>query len=124
MKQDQMSMAASIESRVPFLDHELVEYGVHDAGSASSSAAWTTKAVLREALKDRVPAEILERRKMGFPVPFGRWARERFAACRRARPSLARGPSPAGCSTRAVLERLVAEHEAGPATTPTGCGAC
>jgi asparagine synthase (glutamine-hydrolysing) len=74
MKQDQMSMAASIESRVPFLDHVLVEY------AASLPDEWklsglTTKRVLREAARDLLPRSILERPKMGFPVPFGNWLR-------------------------------------------------
>src|ERR1700720_899539 len=72
MKQDQMSMAASIESRVPFLDHELVEHGGAIADRFKIHGL-TTKAVLREALRSRVPREILRRRKLGFPVPFGRW---------------------------------------------------
>jgi asparagine synthase (glutamine-hydrolysing) len=111
MKQDQMSMAASIESRVPFLDHELVEHVVRTPAQFKIRGL-TTKAILREALRDRVPREILHRRKLGFPVPFGRWARERFAPFirntilgprARARGMLARGP----------LERVIAEHEAG-----------
>src|SRR5216684_862061 len=82
MKQDQMSMAASIESRVPFLDHELVEHVVR-MPSRFKVRGLTTKVVLREALRKRVPREILRRRKLGFPVPFGRWAREGFAAALR-----------------------------------------
>jgi asparagine synthase (glutamine-hydrolysing) len=74
MKQDQMSMAASIESRVPFLDHELVEFaaGLPDEWKLSG---WTTKRVLREAMKGLLPQRILERPKLGFPVPFSRWTR-------------------------------------------------
>ena len=74
MKQDQMSMAASIESRVPFLDHELVEFaaGLPDEWKLSG---WTTKRVLREAMKGVLPPAILERPKLGFPVPFGGWVR-------------------------------------------------
>jgi len=74
MKQDQMSMAASIESRVPFLDHRLVEF-VADLPSQLKLSGWTTKRVLREAARDLLPASILERSKMGFPVPFGLWTR-------------------------------------------------
>jgi asparagine synthase (glutamine-hydrolysing) len=74
MKQDQMSMAASIESRVPFLDHRLVEFAA-TMPSSLKLAGWTTKRVLREAAKDLLPASILERPKMGFPVPFGLWTR-------------------------------------------------
>jgi len=75
MKQDQMSMAASIESRVPYLDHVLVEQ-VLSLPSRFKLRGWRTKAVLRAALKDLVPRAILERRKAGFPVPLGRWLRE------------------------------------------------
>jgi len=75
MKQDQMSMAASLESRVPYLDHPLVEQ-VTALPARFKLHGWRTKAVLRAALKDVVPPTILERRKMGFPVPFGRWTRE------------------------------------------------
>jgi asparagine synthase (glutamine-hydrolysing) len=75
MKQDQMSMAASLESRVPFLEHALVERAVA-IPSRFKLRGFTTKAVLREALRDLVPPAILARRKMGFPVPLGRWLRE------------------------------------------------
>jgi asparagine synthase (glutamine-hydrolysing) len=74
MKQDQMSMAASIESRVPFLDHELVEFAATLPDEWKLSG-WTTKRVLREAMKGLLPRAILERPKLGFPVPFGNWMR-------------------------------------------------
>ena len=74
MKQDQMSMAASIESRVPFLDHEFVEH-ITTLPARFKVRGWRTKAVLREAVRDVVPREVLRRRKMGFPVPVGRWLR-------------------------------------------------
>lgn len=77
MKQDQMSMAASIESRVPFLDHELVEHVAAMPGRYKLHG-WQTKAVFRAAIRDVVPKEILTRRKMGFPVPVGRWLRGPF----------------------------------------------
>jgi asparagine synthase (glutamine-hydrolysing) len=77
MKQDQMSMAASIESRVPFLDHALVEQVVR-MPSSLKLRGFNTKAVLREALDTVVPRPILTRRKMGFPVPVGRWLRGPF----------------------------------------------
>jgi asparagine synthase (glutamine-hydrolysing) len=74
MKQDQMSMAASLESRVPYLDHVVVEGGLRMPGD-QRLRGWQTKAVLREALRPLVPPRILTRPKMGFPVPFGRWLR-------------------------------------------------
>jgi asparagine synthase (glutamine-hydrolysing) len=73
-KQDRMSMAASIESRVPFLDHGLVEHVV-SLPERFKVRGWTTKAVLRRALEGRIPREILQRKKMGFPVPFDGWLR-------------------------------------------------
>jgi asparagine synthase (glutamine-hydrolysing) len=111
MKQDQMSMAASIESRVPFLDHELVEKVV-TMPARFKLRGLTTKAVLREALRNRIPREILHRRKLGFPVPFGRWARERFASSIR---STILGPRALsrGLFEPALLERLVSEHQVG-----------
>jgi asparagine synthase (glutamine-hydrolysing) len=74
MKQDQMSMSASIESRVPFLDHHLVEF------AARLPERWklhglTTKRILRHAMRGVLPESILRRPKMGFPVPFGQWLR-------------------------------------------------
>ncbi|MEO6445709.1 MAG: asparagine synthase (glutamine-hydrolyzing) [Gemmatimonadaceae bacterium] len=72
MKQDQMSMAASIESRVPFLDHPLVEFAAA-LPLRMKLRGVTTKFILREAMKDLLPAEILSRKKMGFPVPVGAW---------------------------------------------------
>ena len=74
MKQDQMSMAASIESRVPFLDHPLVEF-VAALPDRVKLRGMTTKWLLREAMRDRLPPEILSRKKMGFPVPIGAWLR-------------------------------------------------
>jgi len=74
MKQDQMSMAASVESRVPFLDHKLVEFAARLPNSWKLSG-WTTKRILREAMKGILPEAILNRPKMGFPVPFSSWTR-------------------------------------------------
>jgi asparagine synthase (glutamine-hydrolysing) len=77
MKQDQMSMAASIESRVPFLDHKLVEFSAALPERMKLRGA-TTKYVLRESMKGLLPEAILSRAKMGFPVPVGSWFRGAF----------------------------------------------
>ena len=77
MKQDQMSMAASIESRVPFLDHKLVEFTARMPREMKLRGS-TTKWILREAMKGILPVEILERPKMGFPVPVGQWFRSDY----------------------------------------------
>jgi len=77
MKQDQMSMAASIESRVPFLDHKLVEFAAR-MPDTMKLRGWTTKYVLRRAMRGVLPPRILTRKKMGFPTPVGSWFRGPF----------------------------------------------
>jgi asparagine synthase (glutamine-hydrolysing) len=77
MKQDQMSMAASIESRVPFLDHKLVEHTARLPERMKLRGS-ETKWILREAMRGILPDEILTRPKMGFPVPVGSWFRNQF----------------------------------------------
>jgi len=77
MKQDQMSMAPSVESRVPFLDHPLVEFAA-SLPVALKLQGTTTKRVLRESMKRLLPPSILARPKMGFPVPVGSWFRGRY----------------------------------------------
>ena len=78
MKQDQMSMAASLESRVPFLDHKLVEFSARLPTRMKIRRGRTTKYVLRQSMKNILPQEILKRPKMGFPVPVGAWFRGPF----------------------------------------------
>jgi asparagine synthase (glutamine-hydrolysing) len=72
MKQDQMSMAASIESRVPFLDHEFVEFTSAIPAHLKLHGS-TAKYVLKEAAADLLPREIVHRPKMGFPTPLKAW---------------------------------------------------
>jgi asparagine synthase (glutamine-hydrolysing) len=85
-KVDRATMLASLESRAPFLDHELAEY-VAALPSSFKIRGLTTKAVLRRAVARRLPKEVLGRRKRGFNIPFSRWLlhglgdrlRERFS---------------------------------------------
>ncbi len=72
MKQDQMSMTSSLESRVPFLDHQLVEFaaGVPDHMKLRGGIG---KYILKKAVEDLLPREIVYRKKMGFPTPLRRW---------------------------------------------------
>jgi asparagine synthase (glutamine-hydrolysing) len=72
MKQDQMSMAASIESRVPFLDHPLVEFTAR-IPSAHQIKGMAGKFILKEAVEDLLPHDIIYRKKMGFPTPWAYW---------------------------------------------------
>jgi asparagine synthase (glutamine-hydrolysing) len=72
MKQDNMSMAASIESRVPFLDHPLVEFATNIPQSLQLGG-FAGKRILKKAVEDLLPQSILYRQKLGFPTPFSRW---------------------------------------------------
>lgn len=72
MKQDQMSMAASIESRVPFLDHVLVEFAA-SIPARLKTRGMSGKLILKSAVKDLLPGSIIHRRKMGFPTPLATW---------------------------------------------------
>jgi asparagine synthase (glutamine-hydrolysing) len=72
MKQDQMSMAASVESRVPFLDHELVEFTARIPAKHSIDGM-AGKSILKAAVKDLLPSSIVYRKKMGFPTPWAYW---------------------------------------------------
>ena len=111
MKQDQMSMAASIESRVPFLDHKLVEF------SATIPAKYSTrglagKRILKSAVAGLLPESIVQREKLGFPTPWAYWLAgpqldelERLLTEERAlQRGLFRGE---------VVKRLFAEHRKG-----------
>jgi asparagine synthase (glutamine-hydrolysing) len=75
MKQDQMSMACSIESRVPFLDHHFVEFAMRVPDRLKIRGN-TQKYILKKAVEDLIPAEILYRKKMGFPTPLTAWFRD------------------------------------------------
>jgi asparagine synthase (glutamine-hydrolysing) len=68
IKADRMSMANSIELRVPFLDHRLVEYAA-SVPSRNKIRRGDTKFVLKRSLEGQLPITILRRRKMGFPTP-------------------------------------------------------
>lgn len=74
IKADKMTMANSIELRVPFLDHKVLEFAA-SIPSNYKLKGFTTKYILKETIKDDVPKEILNRKKTGFPVPYESWLR-------------------------------------------------
>ena len=67
-------MAASIESRVPFLDHKLVEFAAQ-VPPQYKIRRYQGKYLLKQAMKQIVPEAIIKRKKMGFPVPINQWFR-------------------------------------------------
>jgi len=76
-KVDRMSMAVSLEARVPLLDHKLIEF-VTRIPPALKLRGRETKHVFKLALRGLVPGAILERPKQGFGVPIERWINERL----------------------------------------------
>jgi asparagine synthase (glutamine-hydrolysing) len=74
LKADKMTMANSVELRVPLLDHVFMEYAA-SLPENIKVRGFTTKYIAKRALRDRVPQEILQRRKVGFPVPYDSWMR-------------------------------------------------
>jgi asparagine synthase (glutamine-hydrolysing) len=111
MKQDQMSMASSIESRVPFLDHRLVEFAAA-LPPRMKLRGFKTKWILREAVREILPPEILSRPKMGFPVPFALWMKDQWQGVARD-VLLDRRTRERGIIDPQAAERLIAAHASG-----------
>ncbi|HEX4561911.1 MAG TPA: asparagine synthase (glutamine-hydrolyzing) [Gemmatimonadales bacterium] len=72
VKVDRGTMLASIEARAPFLDREVLEL-VLPVPAARKVRGWETKAILKEAARDLVPAYVIDRRKRGLSVPVASW---------------------------------------------------
>jgi asparagine synthase (glutamine-hydrolysing) len=83
MKADKMTMAQSLELRVPFLDYRLVEWAARapewvKVKNSGLLKGYQTKWVLRRFARDRLPASVIARPKQGFPVPVYGWLRDRL----------------------------------------------
>jgi asparagine synthase (glutamine-hydrolysing) len=110
MKQDNMSMAASIESRVPFLDHVLVEFATR-IPQAVQIKGMAGKGILKKAVADLLPHSILYRPKLGFPTPWSDWlAGPRLQAIREM--LLEPRSLNRGYFRRAAIEQLFDDHRA------------
>jgi len=111
MKQDQMSMAASIESRVPFLDHVLVELTARIPAHYSIRGL-SGKHILKRAVEDLLPRSIVHRWKMGFPTPWAYWLSgpqiDELESMLLAQRTVERG-----LMQRSAVEKLFKEHRAG-----------
>ena len=83
MKADRMSMANSVELRTPFLDYRLVEWAWRLAPrlkvGRDAAGRYATKLVLRKYAQTWLPASVIERPKMGFPVPVYGWLSDRLS---------------------------------------------
>jgi asparagine synthase (glutamine-hydrolysing) len=111
MKQDNMSMAASIESRVPFLDHVLVEWAMR-VPAAVQIHGLAGKRILKKAMRGMLPDSILYRPKLGFPTPWSGWLRGPEID-RVERMLLEPRSFERGLFRRSAVERLFREHRAG-----------
>ncbi|BFU93462.1 MAG: Asparagine synthetase [Nitrospira sp.] len=72
VKADKITMANSVELRVPLLDHAVLEYAA-SLPTDFKLRGFTTKYILKKAFEGRVPDQILYRKKTGFPVPYDEW---------------------------------------------------
>ncbi len=78
MRVDKITMAHSLEARVPFLDHRLVEYLINLPDKIKVPDKKSTKILLKNALKDILPTEIIHRKKQGFAAPVKEWLRNEW----------------------------------------------
>jgi asparagine synthase (glutamine-hydrolysing) len=110
-KVDKMSMAVSLETRVPLLDHKLVEFAAAVPAGLKLRGG-RTKHLLRRFLDKRIPADILERPKHGFEAPTGEWLRGPLAPMAG---DLLLGPTfrTRGVFSPAAVARLWSEHQSG-----------
>jgi asparagine synthase (glutamine-hydrolysing) len=109
-RQDKMSMAASIESRVPFMDYRIVEFA-NRLPSEYKVRRGSGKAIVKDVARAYLPTEIVDRRKSGFGVPLARWFRASDGLGAR----LAALPENryADLFDRAALRRTIDEHRSG-----------
>jgi len=110
---DRASMAHSVEARVPFLSHRLVEWALGVPQQAKLRGR-TGKLILRRAIAPWLPQEILARPKQGFQIPMAAWLRGRFGDFAREVWSSS-GLADAGYLSRTGVERLFLEHQEGAA---------
>jgi asparagine synthase (glutamine-hydrolysing) len=111
VKVDRASMATSLEVRVPFLDHRLVEWAA-SLPLRLRVRGGEKKALLKRALEPRVPRDLLYRPKQGFMVPLAAWFRGRLADRARAL-ATSQALGDCGLLDMGAIARLVAEHQSG-----------
>jgi asparagine synthase (glutamine-hydrolysing) len=110
MRLDKIAMANSVEGREPFLDHRLVEF-VLSLPPRMKYRRGVGKWVLREAVRDLLPREIIERPKQGFGTPMEEWLREDFGL--RVQDDVRRSTlAERGLLSYDVVDRLFAAHRA------------
>jgi asparagine synthase (glutamine-hydrolysing) len=76
VKVDRMSMAHSLETRAPFLDHRIVELMYKVDKKVKMPSVKSVKSVLKKSMYGKLPSEIIERKKKGFDVPLREWFKD------------------------------------------------
>jgi asparagine synthase (glutamine-hydrolysing) len=110
-KVDRMSMAVSLEARVPLLDHKLIEF-VTRIPAELKLKGMTTKHIFKKAVRGLVPDKILDRSKQGFGLPISQWINAKLRS--RIRETLTDGPAlQRGYFQQHYLNVLLNEHERG-----------
>ncbi len=112
MKQDKMSMAASIESRVPFLDHELVEF-CYRLPTRQKLARGTAKKIIKDIAAEYFPPDFIHRKKQGFPVPMIPWLERDATRARFEEVLLDRRTVSRGIFDQKVVERYLKQFKMG-----------
>jgi asparagine synthase (glutamine-hydrolysing) len=108
-KVDRMTMAASLEARAPLLDHKLIEFVTRIPARLKMRGA-ETKHIMKRAVSDLVPAEILNRPKQGFGVPIQQWINSQLKE--RIRETLtSRSARERGYADPRYVRLLLDEHE-------------
>jgi asparagine synthase (glutamine-hydrolysing) len=111
-KVDRMTMAASLEARVPLLDHKLIEFVCRRVPPALKLDGAETKAVFKRAVRGLVPDELLDRPKQGFGVPIEKWINRELRA-RMRETLLERRTRERGYFEGSYIELLLDEHARG-----------
>ena len=111
VKVDRMSMATSLETRVPYLDHRIVEFA-YGLPPGFKMRGFSTKYLLQKTFWDDLPKEVQNRDKQGFSIPIKNWI------CNELRPMMMdmlddRRIQQQGFFNAGVVSRLVEEHLAG-----------
>jgi len=109
VKADRMSMANSLELRVPFLDHKVVEFG-YSLPARLRIRANNGKYILKKYMESYLPREIIYRPKKGFPVPTRTWFRNDLAGFAR-ETLLGRGGATEDFFERSLVEQVLTQPE-------------
>jgi asparagine synthase (glutamine-hydrolysing) len=115
MRVDKIGMSESLEARVPFLDHHLVEFTM-DIPEKWKTKGGVAKYLLKKAVEDLIPHDIIYRKKMGFAAPMGDWLRSDFGRGVRSA-VMSSGLMQRGFFHRDYVEKLFDWHRSGRADT-------